>query len=112
MANISQERIQGHALAADRVQIKSVHSSPVKTLVTIRGQIISVSELCILFVLIQMNLYHVSLFFKQNLLQWICFKQEDIERTVKVGGVDTSVRSSNLFKDAEKMKNIIVRDGN
>ena len=58
-------RIQGHVLAcpppADRVQIKSVHSSLVKTLVTIRVQIISACELCILFVMIQMNLYYVSL---------------------------------------------------
>ena len=43
----------------------------------------------------------------------ICFKQEDMERTVKVGRVDTSVRSLNLFKEAEKkMKNIIARNSN
>ena len=37
----------------------------------------------------------------------ICFKQEDMERTVKVGGVDTSVRSLNLFKEAEKKRKIL-----
>ena len=35
-----------------------------------------------------------------------------MERTVKVGGVDTSVRSLYLFKEAEKMKIIIARNSN
>ena len=120
LANISEERIkEGHALAcpppADRVQIKSVHSSPVKTLVTIRGQIISVSELCILFVVIQMNLYYVSLlhtitFLNKFTTMNTCFKQEEMERTVKVGGVDTSVRSLRVKDETAVCKVTLWRD--
>lgn len=49
LEDVPRERIQeGHALAcpppAETVEIKAVHTSPVKTLLTIRGQIISVSN--------------------------------------------------------------------
>ena len=82
-------RIQGHVLAcpppADRVQIKSAHSSPVKTLVTIRVQIISASELCILFVMIQMNLYYVSLLHNITSLNKIYYNEYVLNRKTLKG---------------------------
>lgn len=49
LTDVPKERVEeGHALAcpppAKTVEIKAVHTSPVKTLLTIRGQIISVSK--------------------------------------------------------------------
>uniref|UniRef100_K1PZW8 Replication protein A 70 kDa DNA-binding subunit n=1 Tax=Magallana gigas TaxID=29159 RepID=K1PZW8_MAGGI len=81
LEDVPRERIQeGHALAcpppAETVEIKAVHTSPVKTLLTIRGQIIS----------------------------------EEMERTVKVGGVDTSVRALRVKDESAVCKVTLWRD--